>query len=69
MNVVFVGREFYDKSATVMSSVYEIKHGTLERTDWGFIQIALEKGQTVNIRPANPDEMGLAYKKLAEIKK
>ena len=50
-----------------MSSVYEIKNGVLKRTDWGLIQTALEKGQTVNVRPANNDEMFWAYKKLAEI--
>jgi len=67
MNAIFIGNDFYRKSNTIMSSVYEIKNGVLKRTDWGLIQTALEKGQTVNVRPANNDEMFWAYKKLAEI--
>ena len=67
MNVIFIGEDFYNKSGTVMSSIYEIENGELERTDWGFITEALREGQTVNIRPANDVEMLWAYKKLAKI--
>lgn len=58
MEVIFIGDKFYDESQTMITSVYKILHsGGYERTDWGFIQIALEKGESVHIRPATKSEI------------
>jgi len=69
MEVVFIGNNFYQESATMMSSVYELKNGRFYRTDWGFIEIALENGNSVNIRPANEFEMETFLTKLEGLKK
>jgi hypothetical protein len=39
------------------------------RYDWGFVQVALDEGTPINIRPATSEEMKWANKKLTEIKK
>lgn len=58
MKVIFIGNDYYYESGTRMSSVYQIEdEGRLKRTHWGFIQIALAKGEEVHIRPANEKEL------------
>lgn len=58
MKVIFVGNDYYCESGTRMSNVYQIDDiGGLERTDWGFIQAALAKGEEVHIRPATKEEL------------
>ena len=58
MEVIFIGKEFYSASKTMMSTVYKIEaKGNLTRTDWGFITIALEQGESVHIRPATEKEL------------
>ena len=69
MKVIYIGREFYYESASIMSSVYEITPDGFLRTDWGFIEVALEEGKTVNIRPATPDEKDYFILKLKELNK
>jgi hypothetical protein len=69
MDVTFIGDEFYSKSGTMMSSVYQRVDGGLKRTDWGFIQIALSDGIEVHIYPATPIEMVWAYKELEKWRK
>lgn len=64
LNLVFIGNDFYSKSRTMMSSIYE--ENTWKRYDWGFVQVALGAGQAVNIRPANPQEMERANQMLKE---
>lgn len=54
MNLVYIGNKFYHDSHTRMSSVYT-EDG--ERTDFGKIQMALERGEEVHIRQATPIEM------------
>jgi len=55
--IVFIGQDFYTKSKTMMSPVYEkMPDGTFKRYDFGFMMGDLEKGQTVMIRPANGKE-------------
>lgn len=65
-NIIFIGSEFYWKSSTIMSSIYEIIDDYLVRSDWGQVQVALQKGEEVHIRPATDAEMVWAYKKLGE---
>lgn len=67
MNLIFIGQEFYIKSRSIMSEIYEISKDGLLRSDWGNIQIALMEGEEVHIRQANQDELKLAYLKLGEI--
>lgn len=69
MEVIFIGEDFYIKSGTIMSSIYEIRKEGLKRTDWGKIQIALEEEESINIRPANNVEMLWAYDRLAQIQR
>ena len=41
-----------------MSSVYQIdESNTFKRTNWGLIQVALQRGEEVHIRPANEKEL------------
>ena len=53
INLIFIGEDFYFKSGSSMSSLYSMKG---ERWDWGFVQVALGEGKTVNIRPATKEE-------------
>ena len=69
MNCVYIGDRFYRESGTMISPVYEIKDGGYSRTDWGFIQIALEKGEELHIRPAMVDEISFFEKKMEECNK
>ena len=64
LNLFHIGNEFYRKSCTMMSSIYEIK--TKNRSDWGKVSIALDCGRKVNIRPANKTEMKWANEELKE---
>lgn len=54
-NLIYVGEKYYEQSKSMMSSLYE--EGTLERWDWGFVNVALRKGEPVNIRPATELEI------------
>lgn len=58
INLFYIGDNFYWDSGTSMSSIYEI--GTGVRYDWGFVQGDLRDGKTVNIRPANKEELAWA---------
>lgn len=62
VQLIYIGDEFYLKSGTSMSSLYE--EGTWQRYDWGFVSRDLRNGVTVNIRPANDEELGKAYRML-----
>jgi hypothetical protein len=54
MELIYIGERFYRDSQTMMSSIYDIEGG---RQDWGKVQIALQRGESVHIRPATPGEM------------
>jgi hypothetical protein len=55
--IVFIGQEFYWKSQTAMSSIYQkLPNGTFERYDWGYAQGDLENGFTLTMRPATEKE-------------
>jgi hypothetical protein len=62
MKLVYIGNHFYRDSNTKMSCIYT-ENG--ERSDWGKVQIALDKGHTVEIRPATKDELDFYNKKLS----
>lgn len=61
-------RSFYSDSNTRMSSLYNITSKYWERWDWGNVEIALEAGQEVHIRPATLAELGQAHLILRKIK-
>lgn len=64
INLIFIGDEFYLKSGTSMSSLYV--EDTWKRSDWGFVSIALQAGNKVNIRPATEAELDVAHRMLRE---
>ena len=58
MNCIYIGDEFYWKSGTAMSSIYEITSGKhYKRADWAMVQRELSQGNTINIRPATKEEL------------
>lgn len=61
IQLVYYGQRFYAESGSSMSSVYT-EDG--DRYDWGFMQIALEKGESVYIRQATDEEYGAMSRKL-----
>ena len=61
MELIYIGKKFYSKSGIIMSSLYDIEGN---RQDWGFVQVALEDGKSVHIRPAMPSELEFYQKKL-----
>ena len=65
IELFYIGDQFYSKSYTFMSSIYKID--TYERYDWGFVQIDLQNGKEVYIRPATNEEMKWAKQILANI--
>jgi hypothetical protein len=69
MNLIYIGQEFYVRSSTFMSSIYEVDdYGNIvRRSDWGHVQRALQHGQEVNIIPADKIQMVWAYDKLNDI--
>lgn len=67
-DIVFIGNDFYEKSRTRMSSIYEkLPDGTFKRYDYGFMSLDLEKGETVMIRPANGKEKKFFNAKLRDL--
>ena len=70
MRVVFIGENFYMESGTAMSSMYEkLPGGSYKRTGWGFIRVALQKGDDVHIVPATQRETDHFTRILYELKK
>lgn len=67
VNLFHTDKDFYWKSGTMMSPIYEVD--TFKRYDMGLIQIALTEGKNVNIRQATAGEMKWAEKKLKKITK
>jgi len=53
MNLIYIGDKFYGESDSIMSPIYT-ESG--QRSDWGFVQLALRKGDSVHIRQATPME-------------
>jgi hypothetical protein len=52
----------------MMSPIYKIEqNGSLSRSDWGFVQVALRNGDDIHIRQATDTEIRWAYKQLHAI--
>ncbi len=66
MKLIYIGDHFYLESGTMMSPIYT-EDGT--RMDWGSVQAALKRGQTVSIRPATPSELDGYEAKLSRLKR
>ena len=65
MKVFFIGREFYTNSNTMMSPCYQdCGNGNYVRSGWGDIEMALERGETVTIKPANKTQKAWANQEL-----
>ena len=68
INLIFIGKDFYGKSHTVMSNLYQVHpDGSLTRYDYGFMGIDLGEGKEICIRQANDEQMKWAYQKLGKI--
>jgi len=65
VELIYIGDKFYHESGTTMSPIYDIHGG---RSDWGFVQIALQNGESVHIRPATNAERIPYENKLKSIK-
>lgn len=61
----YIGQEFYWKSGTTMSSLYNEADG--RRWDYGFLDRALADGHKVEIRQATVVELEAAKIQLADI--
>lgn len=66
MELIYIGDRFYHASGTIMSSIYTVDG---QRSDWGFVQIALSRGDYVHIRQATEKEREFYDKKLENLKK
>lgn len=66
MDLIYIGDHFYIQSGTMMSSLYTTQGN---RFDWGLVQVALQRGHLINIRPATDAERAFYDQKLAELLK
>ena len=66
MELIYIGDKFYQRSKTLMSSIYTVEG---ERSDWGFVEVALKNGESVHIRPATEVEKLLYEERLKEWEK
>jgi len=65
MKLIYIGDHFYRESRTTMSPIYT-EDG--KRSDWGFVRIALSKGENVEIRQATVLERKFYETKLSRLK-
>lgn len=66
MKLIYIGFRFYNESDSLMSSIYT-EDG--KRSDWGKVQLALEAGNKVEIRPASLVELSYYESCLSSQKK
>lgn len=66
MKLVSYPSKFYHESGTWLGVLYEEETGY--RSDWGKVQVALDNGESVSIRPCNDAEYGRMCKQLEKIK-
>ena len=64
MELIYIGPDFYRESETIMSPIYTVDGA---RSDWGFVQIALQNGESVHIRQATEKEMVYYSNRLNEL--
>jgi len=70
MHLMFIGEQFYRDSGTVMGCLYDVGEegsGECQRSDWAKVNMALNRGEEVHIRPANEEEMLWAYRELERV--
>lgn len=65
MELIYIGDHFYDESKSIMSPIYTVEGN---RSDWGFVQIALKNGDSVHIRQATKEEKKYYENRLAGLK-
>jgi hypothetical protein len=65
VKLIYIGPHFYMESGTIMSPVYT-ESG--ERSDWGLIQLALSRGDSISIRQATQVEKCFYEERLASLK-
>lgn len=63
IELIYIGRQFYEKSGTRMGSLYTLDW---ERWDWGGVAKLLDKHE-VSIRPATEKELDVAFSILGKI--
>ena len=68
VELAYIGQSFYINSGTMMSPLIPVGETETKRWDWAKVQLALEKGLEVSIRPATTEELTKAYLRLQEIK-
>lgn len=54
MKLIHYGDTFYQRSGSAVGALY---HEDGERSDWGKVKVALDRGEEVHIRPATKAEM------------
>jgi len=57
IELVYIGRDFYFKSGTAMSSIYRRVGKQFVRFDWGFVQNELDECNEIHIKPAKIGEL------------
>lgn len=67
--IVFIGSNYYADSKSFMSCIYEKIGDEYKRFDWGFFEIALQKGENIFVRQATKDEAQMFRLKLEKHKK
>ena len=65
MKLVYIGDHFYAESGSVMSSIYT-EDGY--RSDWGQVQMALRRGESIEIRQSTLNENQHYEEQLTQIK-
>jgi hypothetical protein len=67
VSLVFIGERFYKESQTLMGNIYR-KHpdGKWSRYDWGALQLDINAGKVIEIRPATDKEIKFFDGKLNE---
>lgn len=66
MKLIYIGDHFYIESCTSMSCIYT-EDG--QRSDWGFVQLALRRGDDVSIRQPTQSELDMYEAKLSRLKR
>jgi len=60
IELAYIGRSFYIESGSILPVLIPVGETEKNRWDWGKVQIALDDGLEVSIRPATDEEMGQA---------
>jgi hypothetical protein len=66
LTLVYIGDHFYSESRSMMSPIYT-EDG--QRYDWGFVQVALKRGEEILIRQATQAEKDMYEAQLSRMKR